>query len=264
MADGDYERGRGREIAFLAARLRALGKARAASLRVFVFNGWAASPHAWDLCTFVSRIPGCRLFSYVDQLDGLPERAFGEAQKTRHLLVGWSMGGSTALRLACRYPDRIAGLVLLAATPRMMEEPETDWKGLNARRLAALRKGLELTHGEGFFGVPEGKPNPYLVDLPENLERGLQYLLDTDLRAALERTFPPIPTSQPPFPVFLFQSERDGIVRPENAAYLKTVFPQAHVTGVPGAEHALPILIPKEIDDAVDACLAVAAPGAHP
>ena len=53
-------------------------------------------------------------------------------------------------------------------------------------------------------------------------------------------------------------------MRPENAAYLKTVFPQAHVTGVPGAEHALPILIPKEIDDAVDACLAVAAPGAHP
>ena len=124
MADGDYERGRGREIAFLAARLRALGKARAASPRVFVLNGWAASPHAWDLCTFVSRIPGCRLFSYVDQLDGLPEHAFGEARKTSHLLVGWSMGGSTALRLACRYPDRIAGLVLLAATPRMMEEPE--------------------------------------------------------------------------------------------------------------------------------------------
>lgn len=265
MADGDYERGRGREIAFLKARLRALAQVRAAAPRVLVFNGWAASPHAWDLCTFVSRIPGCRLFSYVDQLDGLPERVFEATSNAKFLLVGWSMGGSTALRLACRYPDRIAGLVLLAATPRMMEEPETGWKGLNARRLAALRKGLELTHGEGFFGVPEGKPNPYLVDAPANLERGLQYLLDTDLRASLERTFPhpPTPTPQPPIPIFLFQSERDGIVRPENAAYLKTVFPQAHVAWVPGAEHALPILIPKEIDDAVDACLAVATPGAH-
>ncbi len=190
---------------------------------------------------------------------------FEATPKARYLLVGWSMGGSAALRLACRCPDRIAGLVLLAATPRMMEEPETGWKGLNARRLAALRKGLELTHGEGFFGVPEGKPNPYLADAPANLERGLQYLLDTDLRAALERTFPhaPATTPQPPIPVFLFQSARDGIVSPENAAYLKTVFPQAHVAWTPGTEHALPILIPKEIDDAVDACLAVAAQGAH-
>ena len=103
--------------------------------------------------------------------------------------------------------------------------------------------------------MPEGKPNPYMVDAPENLEGGLKYLLETDVRADLERT------PFPPFPVHVFQSERDGIVRAENAAYLKAVFPQARVTMVPGTEHALPIMIPKEIDDAVDACLAVAAQG---
>ena len=57
------------------------------------------------------------------------------------------------------------------------------------------------------------------------------------------------------------QSEHDGIVRPENAAWLKTIFPQAAVTTVPGTEHALPIFIPEQIDDAVDACLAVAQKG---
>ena len=177
------------------------------------------------------------------------------------------MGGSSALRLACQFPDRVAGLVLLAATPRMMEVKESGWRGMSPRRLDALRKGLELTHGEGFFGVPEGKPNPYMVDVSENLERGLAYLLDTDIRSDLERVFaphsniPPFPHSNIPFPVHIFQSERDGIVRPENAAYLKTIFPQARLTMVPGTEHALPIEIPKEIDDAVDACLAVAAQG---
>ena len=50
-------------------------------------------------------------------------------------------------------------------------------------------------------------------------------------------------------------------MRPENAAYLKTIFPQARLTMVPGTEPALPLEIPKEIDDAVDACLAVAAQG---
>lgn len=260
MADGDYERGRGREIGAIAAELRRLSAAR--RLPVFVLNGWAASPHAWDLCRFRRT----RLFSYVDQLDGLPEKALAEVE--RCILVGWSMGGSSTLRLAARWPEKIAGLVLIAATPRMMEEKETGWKGMTPRRLDALRYGLAMTRGEGFFGVPEGKPNPYLVDEPVNLERGLRYLLETDVRAELTGAHGTEPRhedsreiSAPSTKVFVFQSEHDGIVRPENAAWLKTVFPQATVTMVPGTEHALPIFIPEKIDEAVDACLAVAQKG---
>jgi len=306
VADGDYERGRGREIAAIAARLKRLAAERdgrkavppsvsgasrpgavsaparpdtvsgasrpgavsaparpdtvsgASRPGVLVLNGWASSPHAWDLCGFMSRLDGGRLFSYVDQLAGAPERFLsdGAPSDRRFVLVGWSMGGSGALRLACRFPDRVAGLVLVAATPRMMEDKEAGWRGMSPRRLEALRKGLEITHGEGFFGVPEGKPNPYMVDAPENLEGGLKYLLETDVRADLERA-----AAAARYPVHVFQSERDGIVRAENAVYLKSVFPQARVTVVPGTEHALPIMVPKEIDDAVDACLAVAAQG---
>ena len=249
MADGDYERGRGREIGAIAAKLRQLSAARQPP--VFVLNGWAASPHAWDLCRFRRK----RLFSYIDQLDGLPEKAIAEAE--RCVLVGWSMGGSSALRLAVRFPEKIAGLVLIAATPRMMEEKETGWRGMSPRRLEALRYGLVKTRGVGFFGVPEGKPNPYLADEPENLERGLKYLLETDIRAELACAKHLAPGTK----TFVFQSEHDGIVRHENAAWLKTIFPQASVTTVPGTEHALPIFIPEKIDEAVDACLAVAQKG---
>jgi len=243
VADGDYERGRDREIASLRARLAALAKARAAK-PVFVLNGWAAAPAAWDLCRFART----RIFSYVEQLDGAAEAAMAAAPAPV-TLVGWSLGASVALGLACRFPARVAGLVLLAATPRMMEARDAGWRGMSPRRLEALRKGAELTHGAGFFGLPPGVPNPYLVDAPENLDRGIRYLLETDRRAELAAT------SFPSFPVFIFQSERDGIVRPENAAYLKTVFPQAQVRMVPGAEHALPIRVPGEIDAAVAACV---------
>ena len=77
MADGDYERGRGREIGAIAAELKRLAAARSASapyqreLPVFVLNGWASSTHAWDLCRFMRT----RLFGYVEQLDGEPEKA---------------------------------------------------------------------------------------------------------------------------------------------------------------------------------------------
>lgn len=257
MADGDYERGRGHEIAALQARLRALAKARASSAPlVIVLNGWAAASEAWSLCRFRRD----RLFSYVQQLDAEPEAFLAGTAGRPVVLVGWSMGGSCALRLACEHAGRVAGLVLVAATPRMMEVREEGWRGMGERRLDALLRGLEITRGEGFFGVPPGLPNPYMMDDPANLRRGLDYLLATDVRAGLERAFP----SGAAFPVHIFQSERDGIVRSENAAYLKTVFPSASLSIVPGVEHALPIFIPKEIDDAVDSCLAVAAKGKDP
>ena len=295
MADGDYERGRGREIAAVAAELKRLAAVRSASapyqredrvssrLPVFVLNGWAASPHAWDLCRFTRT----RLFSYVEQLDGEPEKAIESVE--RCVLVGWSMGGSSALRLAARWPEKIAGLVLIAATPRMMEEKETGWKGMSPRRLEALRYGLVMTRGEGFFGVPEGKPNPYLTDEPANLERGLKYLLETDVRVDLERVFGdgsfeqqsgqqaynnktcergPLTgnktCARSSLAVHIFQSEHDGIVRAANAVYLQKVFPQASVTMVPGTEHALPIFIPELIDEAVDTCIRLATAGQDP
>ena len=129
-----------------------------------------------------------------------------------------------------------------------MEDKSTAWRGMTPRRLAALEYGLKITHGEGFFGVPEDKPNPYMMDNDANLSRGLGYLRETDLRDALAK-------SHLACPVHVFQSERDGIVRRENADFLKTVFPQAKVDIVPGAEHALPVTIPDLIDAAVSETL---------
>ena len=67
-------------------------------MKTFVLNGWSASEQAWDLCTF----PRDRVFSYVEQLEGLPEKAV--AAEDEVVLVGWSMGGSSALRIAVAYP----------------------------------------------------------------------------------------------------------------------------------------------------------------
>ena len=99
------------------------------------------------------------------------------------ILVGWSMGASSALRIAAGLPERIKGLALIAPTARMMKDD--GWAGMTERRLKALEVGLKMTHAEGFFGVQEGKPNPYTMDSDENLARGLDYLRTTDLRAAL-------------------------------------------------------------------------------
>ena len=51
---------------------------QSADSMVFILNGWAASPHAWDLCEFAQE-SDVRLFSYVEQLDGVADRALAEA-----------------------------------------------------------------------------------------------------------------------------------------------------------------------------------------
>ncbi len=215
-------------------------------MKIFVLNGWAASSDAWSLCRFMKG--DVQLFSYVDQLAGLPEQALDAVEKV--ILVGWSMGASGALRLALRNPEKIHKLILIAPTPRMMEEKSTGWVGMSKHRLKALEMGLKLTKGAGFFGFPEDKPNPYCIDCEANLSRGLDYLEQTDLRADLEATFG---AAHPPaFPVVIFQSERDGIVRAANATYLKDkVFLAAQVELIAGGEHALSIYIPEQIDQAV-------------
>ena len=196
-------------------------------MKTLVFNGWAAGPETWALCDF----PRDWTFDYIEQLDGLPEKVVDESDDL--LLVGFSMGGSTALRMLLRAPGKVRGLVLVSATPCMKRRE--GWCGMSDRRLDALRLGTALAF--------RNDPSP--IYARENMERGLAYLDGTDLRADLQALGP---TS---FPVVVFQSERDGIVRPENAAFLKSVFPQAEVVMVPGAEHVLPVTIPERISAAV-------------
>lgn len=203
-------------------------------MKTLVFNGWAAGPETWRLTTFAHDW----VFDYIEQLEGLPEKVLAETEEA--LIVGFSMGGNSAMRMVLEFPEKIKGLVLVSTTPYMMEERDHEgkliWRGLSNRRLAALRLGTEMTF----------KHDPSPMYDTRQMARGLEYLKGTDLRGRLERI-----ATKTDFPVAIFQSEKDGIVRPHNAAYLQRIFPQAKVTMVPGAEHVLPIAIPELIDAAV-------------
>ena len=205
-------------------------------MKILVFNGWAAGPETWELCEF----PRDWTFDYVEQLDGLPEKVMEESDEV--VLVGFSMGGSTALRMYLKWPEKVKGLVLVSTTPRMMEEKELGWKGMSERRLAALRLGTQMMFRDD--------PSPMYDE--KNMERGLDYLKTTDMRSQLlSISESGESVKRRNFPAFIFQSEKDGIVRPSNAEFLKQVFPQARVTMVPGNEHVLPITVPELIDAAV-------------
>lgn len=207
-------------------------------MRVLVFNGWAAGPETWALTSFHRDWT----FTYIEELDGLHERIMEEFDEV--VLVGFSMGGSMALETFLKYPEKVKGLVLVSATPCMIEKKDEGWAGMSERRFRAFSMGTELLFGDD--------PNPWYD--PKQMERGLDYLIRTDRRKDLERlVFSEAGRAfrEETFPVRIFHSEKDGIVRPQNAAYLKTLFPQAKVAMIEGTEHVLPITIPERIDAAV-------------
>lgn len=205
-------------------------------MRVLVFNGWAAGPEAWLFTTF----PRDWTFSYIEELDGLPDRVMSEFDEV--VLVGFSMGGSMALGTFLKYPQKVKGLVLVSATPCMIEKKAEGWAGMSERRFRAFSMETKF-----LFGADS---SPWYD--PKQMERGLDYLIKTDLRPELEKLVCERRDLIASMPVRIFHSMKDGIVRPPNAAYLKSLFPRAVVTMVEGSEHVLPITIPEQIDAAVN------------
>lgn len=132
------------------------------------------------------------LSSWLDlMLKALPERA--------HLL-GWSLGGMLAIRLAFLYPERVLSLITVASSPRFVAEPE--WPGVKPEVLTSFLAQLQAdTHKtlERFLAIQalgsasarddvrilrerlQSRPAP----LHQALRMGLSLLQELDLRAEL-------------------------------------------------------------------------------
>ena len=194
---------------------------------VVVLNGWAASEHAWDLCKFRRD----RIVSYLEED---PELERGT------ILVGWSLGGNRAIKLAAANADKVKALVLVSPVVRMMKDQ--GWPGMGEGRLNAFLAAFEMFGGAGMGGKTY-PVNPYSADSHEDLLKGLDYLRNSDAREDVKRL---------DMPVKLFHSEADIISRINNARLIMDTCPQVSAELVPGDEHALPVTIPGKIDAAVE------------
>ncbi len=134
----------------------------------------------------------------------------------RQVLVGSSMGGWIALLLARAVPERIVGLVGIAAAPDFTED--SMWAGFSAAERAEL-----LAKGRIF--VPSDYSEPYAITRLL-IEEGRQRLV---LRAPLDL----------PFPVRLLQGTADVDVPQEVALRLlaHATAPDMRLTLVKGADH---------------------------
>ncbi|MCZ7675336.1 MAG: alpha/beta hydrolase [Roseovarius sp.] len=134
----------------------------------------------------------------------------------RQVLVGSSMGGWIALLLARAMPERVAGLVTVAAAPDFTED--AMWAGFDADQ----RRALESS---GQVALPSEYGEPYVITR-RLIEEGRDHLV---LRAPLGL----------PFPVRFLQGTADRDV--EMAVALRLLDhaegPDMRLTLVDGADH---------------------------
>ncbi|MFP4132077.1 MAG: pimeloyl-ACP methyl ester esterase BioH [Thiohalospira sp.] len=177
----------------------------------------------------------------------------------RMTLVGWSLGGLVALRLALDLPERVAALKLVAATPRFVTgadwphatPPATlhdfasdlaeDYRGTLLRFLALQARG-SATAREDVRRLRErvfehGEPDH------EALARGLEWLAGSDLRPEL---------ADLAVPVHFIGGERDNLVPAAALEEAAGIAPRGRVTILPGAGHAPFLSHPEAFREALD------------
>ncbi len=183
------------------------------------------------------------LNAWLDALAGvLPERFY---------LCGWSLGGSLALAIQQRWPERVRGVLLLAASPRLLAT--TDWPALPAAHLQrfadSLRNDTSTTLRQflalQFLGVKNGRAaqRACLQGLlargqasAAGLEQGLQLLRELDLRAAFAAC-----------PCAVALGQQDKLVPVQLAAALQQLNPAARIVQWRGLGHAPQLVEPQRV-----------------
>lgn len=165
------------------------------------FHGWGFDSQIWlplipelftDYQLILVDLPG---FGHTPIMDwGLFKELLVAQLPSKFALIGWSMGGLYAMRLAVEEPNRVDYLVNVTSSPRFLhthlwpgvsqEVFKRFYKKLSEEPHATLKEFLELN---GLSTNDQLEHLPDKLPSPEGLEAGLKTLETWDLREKLKQ-----------------------------------------------------------------------------
>ncbi|KQL46596.1 hypothetical protein AN963_16885 [Brevibacillus choshinensis] len=107
--------------------------------------GWGMPDELWDpirsgLPAYHHVIPDYTRVTQPEEFIVMIEKEVGRISHLPLIVVGWSMGGMLAQRLAARYP--VTGLVLISTTGRFVRSREERSKGWPEAYVTRMQRGL--------------------------------------------------------------------------------------------------------------------------
>jgi pimeloyl-ACP methyl ester carboxylesterase len=150
-------------------------------------------------------------------------------------LIGWSDGACTALVLASRLPNRVAGVFFFACN--------MDPSGV---------KPFEATPTLDRCFARHTKDYAQLSATPDNFK---QFVADLTLMQRTQPNFSAQDLASISVPITVVQSEHDEFIRREHAEYLAHTIPNAELILLKGVSHFAPLQRPTQFNSAIDAFL---------
>jgi pimeloyl-ACP methyl ester carboxylesterase/DNA-binding winged helix-turn-helix (wHTH) protein len=183
--------------------------------------------------------PVKRLPSLDERMDDL-RTVLDAAGSRQAVLLGFSEGGAMCMLFAAAYPERVRGLVLVGAFPRMAAAP--DWPvGWSPERAAAARAYIQQGWGGGqtiLALAPRAASRPEFRRFAAETEQegaspgAALDLLEMNLRVDVR---PLLGTVRAP--THVLHRTDDGIIDVRNGRALAAMIPGAQLTELPGDDH---------------------------
>lgn len=228
-----------------------------------LIHGWGLNAKVWSTIVpalqeqyqlWLVDLPGFGRSQPIEKaatLDEMVERVASEIPD-HSIVLGWSMGGLVATKLALDYPQKVTSLISLCSSPKF--EAEASWPGIDAKVLSQFQTMLQKDFVKTVdrflaiqaMGTPSAKRDIQLIreqvsssPMPQldALAGGLQILDEIDLRDQL---------SALKLPMLRMYGKLDSLVPKAVIELVSDLIPQSDTYLFSKASHAPFISYPDE------------------
>lgn len=165
-------------------------------------------------------------------------------------LAGHSVGGKTAMLLACRHSPQVSCLTIVDIGPKEFPMPEQELRAMETLPIHQMTKREEaLRQMEATITDLETRKF-LLTNLSRDQQNRFYWAIDLGvLWESLEylRQTPLLPTDNFTGPTQFVLSQKTGYVVPEDYPTIKQHFPNAEMTVIPNAGHNIHLDAPEKL-----------------